>query len=294
MQVKKNSLRAWVLAMRPKTLSGAMIPVMVASALAWSDGRFRLFPALICLLFACLMQVAANFINDLFDFLKGSDRPDRLGPERACAQGWISPQAMKWGIGVVLVFACLAGLCLLEFGNPTVLIGIGGVCVVFAFLYTTLLSYCGLGDVLVLVFFGLVPVVATYYVVAEQITPAVWLAGIVCGLLIDTLLVLNNYRDRDTDRRDGKHTLVSMFGEQFGSFFYLSLGILAWMLCYGFWTEGHRLAFILPLLYVPIHIATWREMIQICRGKELNRILGKTSRNMLLFALLLVTGLLLS
>ena len=294
MQVKKNSLWAWVLAMRPKTLSGAMIPVMVASALAWSDGRFRLFPALICLIFACLMQVAANFINDLFDFLKGSDRPDRLGPERACAQGWISPQAMKWGIGIVLMFACLAGLCLLDFGNPTVLIGIGVICVIFAFLYTTLLSYCGLGDVLVLAFFGLVPVVATYYVVAEQITPAVWLAGIVCGLLIDTLLVLNNYRDRETDRRDGKHTLVSMFGEQFGSFFYLSLGILAWILCYGFWIGGHRLAFVLPLLYVPIHIATWREMIQISRGKELNQILGKTSRNMLLFALLLVAGLLLS
>ena len=114
-----------MLAMRPKTLTGAAIPVLVASALAWIDGRFCWLPAGLCLVFACLMQVAANFINDLFDYLKGSDRPDRLGPERACAQGWISPRAMKWGIAVVVVLACLDGLGLLAFGNPTLLVGIG-------------------------------------------------------------------------------------------------------------------------------------------------------------------------
>ena len=294
MEVRKNSLEAWVLAMRPKTLTGAAIPVLVASALAWIDGRFCWLPAWLCLVFACLMQVAANFINDLFDYLKGSDRPDRLGPERACAQGWISPRAMRWGIAVVVVLACLDGLGLLAFGNPTLLVGIGLGCVVFAFLYTTVLSYCGMGDVLVLVFFGLVPVVGTYYVVTGQTTSEAWLAGVVCGLLIDTLLVLNNYRDRDTDRRDGKHTLVTIFGERFGRFFYLFLGITAWLLCYGFWMEGHRMAFLLPLLYVPVHIATWCEMVNISHGKALNRILGKTSRNMLLFGLLLVAGLLLS
>ena len=283
-----------MLAMRPKTLTGAAIPVLVASALAWIDGRFCWLPAWLCLVFACLMQVAANFINDLFDYLKGSDRPDRLGPERACAQGWISPGAMKWGIAVVVVLACLDGLGLLAFGNPTLLVGIGLGCVVFAFLYTIVLSYCGMGDVLVLVFFGLVPVVGTYYVVTGQTTSEAWLAGVVCGLLIDTLLVLNNYRDRDTDRRDGKHTLVTIFGERFGRFFYLFLGIAAWLLCYGFWLGGHRMAFLLPLLYVPVHIATWREMVNIGHGKALNRILGKTSRNMLLFGLLLVAGLLLS
>ena len=294
MEVRKNSLEAWVLAMRPKTLTGAAIPVLVASALAWIDGRFCWLPAGLCLVFACLMQVAANFINDLFDYLKGSDRPDRLGPERACAQGWISPRAMRWGIAVVVVLACLDGLGLLAFGNPTLLVGIGLGCVVFAFLYTIVLSYCGMGDVLVLVFFGLVPVVGTYYVVTGQTTSEAWLAGVVCGLLIDTLLVVNNYRDRDTDRRDGKHTLVTIFGERFGRFFYLFLGIAAWLLCYGFWMEGERMAFLLPLLYVPVHIATWREMVNIGHGKALNRILGKTSRNMLLFGLLLVAGLLLS
>ena len=117
-EVKRNSLRAWILAARPKTLTGAITPVMIGSALAYMDGHFQWLPALICCLFAGLMQIAANFINDLFDYLKGTDREDRLGPERACAQGWISPRAMRNGIIVTVLFACLIGsalLCTLRF-----------------------------------------------------------------------------------------------------------------------------------------------------------------------------------
>ena len=115
-EVKRNSLRAWILAARPKTLTGAITPVMIGSALAYMDGHFQWLPALICCLFAGLMQIAANFINDLFDYLKGTDREDRLGPERACAQGWISPRAMRNGIIVTVLFAlsdriCAAVLC---------------------------------------------------------------------------------------------------------------------------------------------------------------------------------------
>ena len=111
-EVKRNSLQAWILAARPKTLTGAITPVMIGTALAAMDGRFHWLPALICCLFASLMQIAANFINDLFDFLKGTDREDRLGPERACAQGWISPQAMKTGIIITVALACLICLSL--------------------------------------------------------------------------------------------------------------------------------------------------------------------------------------
>ena len=112
-EIKQNSLRAWVLAARPKTLTAALIPVLLGSALAFSDGCFQEIPALLCAFFACFMQIAANFINDLFDFRKGSDREDRLGPERACAQGWITPSAMKTGIGLTLLIASLTGLSLL-------------------------------------------------------------------------------------------------------------------------------------------------------------------------------------
>lgn len=147
-EIKQNSPYAWFLAARPKTLTGAIIPVLLGSALAFSDGQFKTAPALLCALFACGMQIAANFINDLFDFQKGTDRrEDRLGPQRACAEGWITPAAMKTGIGIALTLSCLAGLAVLftvwgqlpHGGWELVVLGV--VCILFAFLYTTLLSY---------------------------------------------------------------------------------------------------------------------------------------------------------
>ena len=116
-EIKRNSLQAWILAARPKTLTGAVTPVLIGTALAAMDGHFEWLPALICCVFASLMQIAANFINDLFDFLKGTDREDRLGPERACAQGWISLQAMKTGIIVTVTLACLIGCTLLFYAG---------------------------------------------------------------------------------------------------------------------------------------------------------------------------------
>ena len=156
-EVRRNSLQAWILAARPKTLAGAITPVMIGCALAYADGKFSWIPALICCLFAGLMQIAANFINDLFDFLKGTDREDRLGPERACAQGWISANAMKKGIFITVALACLIGCSLLLYGGWELIL-VGALCVLFAFLYTTgpyPLSYKGWGDVLVIVFFVL-------------------------------------------------------------------------------------------------------------------------------------------
>ena len=146
--------RAWVLASRPKTLAAAAVPVLVGCALAYSDGCFR-WPEHCCAsLFAFLMQIDANLINDLFDYLKGSDRGDRLGPRRACAEGWIAPRAMKRGILCTTLAACVAGLGLLRYGGPE-LIAVGAVCVLFAFLYTAgpyPLAYHGWGDLLVVLF----------------------------------------------------------------------------------------------------------------------------------------------
>ena len=128
--VKTNSIKAWLLAARPKTLTGAAIPVMLGCALAFIYGHFQLTPALLCFLFAFLMQIDANFINDLFDFLKGSDREDRLGPERACAQGWISAKAMKAGIACTTLLAGITGLCLLYYGGLE-MIPVGIACMIF-------------------------------------------------------------------------------------------------------------------------------------------------------------------
>lgn len=237
------------------------------------------------------MQVAANFINDLYDFRRGSDRSDRLGPERACAQGWISPVAMWRGIVVSLVLACAVGCCLLPYGGWPLVI-LGAACVVFAFLYTTMLSYMGGGDVLVWVFFGFVPVCGTYYVQAQMLSPSVWLLAAACGLVADTLLVLNNYRDREQDCLSGKRTLIVAFGEHFGSLFYLLQGVAGYITVAFMSYYGHMWTAVLPLLYLLPHYLTWRKMIEINKGRELNRILGFTSRNMLTFAVLTALSLL--
>lgn len=211
--VKTNSPRAWLLAARPKTLSAAAVPVMVGSALAAADlgADFQVLPCVLCFLFAFIMQIDANFINDYFDFRKGSDRTDRLGPERACAQGWITPRAMQGGIVVTTLLACVAGLPLLWIGGWELLL-VGAVCVLFAFLYTLGLSYRGWGDVLVLVFFGWVPVCFTYSLQTGVWTWASVVCATACGLVIDTLLMVNNFRDRDQDRISGKRTVVVRWG----------------------------------------------------------------------------------
>lgn len=291
-EIKRNSLHAWILAARPKTLAGAATPVLVGTALAYADGQFQWLPALICFLFAGLMQIAANFINDLFDFLKGTDREDRLGPERACAQGWISPHAMKGGILVTVILACLIGSILLFYaGWQLILVGL--LCVVFAFFYTTgpyPLSYNGWGDALVIVFFGFVPVGGTYYVQALQWTPDVTVASLICGLIVDTLLVVNNYRDREADARSGKRTVVVRFGEPFGRYLYLMLGVTAAIL--SLYLTGLSIPGILTAaIYLFLHILTWRKMVKIHSGKKLNSILGETSRNMLFMAILITISL---
>ena len=264
-EIKQNSPYAWFLAARPKTLTGAIIPVLLGSALAFSDGQFKTAPALLCALFACGMQIAANFI-----------------------------------IGIALTLSCLAGLAVLftvwgqlpHGGWELVVLGV--VCILFAFLYTTLLSYRGWGDVLVLVFFGFVPVCGTYYVQAYTLNMDVVVLSLVSGLAIDTLLMVNNYRDREQDAVSGKCTLVVRYGKKFGENMYLALGTAAVLLCFWFVYTGKLtpLEFIwAPCVYLYMHALTWRKMIQIGSGKKLNSILGETSRNMLFLGLLLAVAL---
>ncbi len=297
--VKKNSLRAWLLAARPKTLSGAAVPVMIGLALAWSDaqayygGVFSWTAAILCMLFAFVMQIDANFINDFFDYVKGTDdRATRLGPERACSQGWVSIQAMKRAIAFTTCLACVMGLPLVWFGGLE-MIAVGVLCVLFCFLYTTHLSYMGLGDVLVLLFFGLVPVCITYYIQLHTISLEVLGASVACGLVIDALLLVNNFRDRDTDAQAGKTTLVVRLGARVSLWLYLGVGVMACALGGIFLMAGHVLAFVLPFVYLVLHVFTWLHMKSIWQGRELNNCLGETARNILIYGLLVAAGVLL-
>ena len=297
--VKQDSLRAWLLAARPKTLSGAAVPVMIGVALAYVDSQeyvadvFSWTAALLCLLFAFIMQVDANFINDFFDYASGNDdAATRLGPLRACTQGWVKIDSMKRAIATTTVMACLVGLPLVYYGGWEMVI-VGALCVVFCFLYTTHLSYLGLGDVLVLVFFGIVPVCCTYYVQLHTLTWQVFLASVACGLVIDGLLIVNNYRDRYNDERDHKITLVVRIGSEATEWLYLALGMMACLIGVVFWLNGHVLAFVLPFLYLLLHFYTWIKMRRINYGRRLNECLGETARNMFVYGLAVSIGLLL-
>ena len=298
-KIKTNSLSAWVLAARPKTLTGAMVPVMIGTAWAWRLGGgedFRVIPAILCFFFAFLMQIDSNFINDYFDCLKGNDdRATRLGPKRVCSEGWITLPAMRIGLVVTSLLASLVGIPLIFFGGWEMIL-VGAACVLFAFLYTTYFSYLGLGDVLVLVFFGIVPVVFTTYVILPDHSQAlcfkVIMSGIICGLVIDTLLVVNNYRDRENDKRDGKITLIVRIGEEKAEKLYLALGLMAYIqLSFLLSLEDRHnlLTFILLVIifapYNMLHYKTAMLMKKIKKGKDLNIILAQTARNMLIYGI---------
>ena len=301
MEVKCDSFKAWVLAARPKTLTGAAVPVMIGLAMAWADASgyaagaetvFSPVAAVLCLLFAFIMQIDANLVNDLFDYVKGTDdRTTRLGPERACTQGWVSVERMRHAIAGTTVLACVVGLPLVLYGGwDMVLVGV--LCVLFCFLYTTHLSYMGLGDVLVLVFFGLVPVCATYYIQLHTVTLPVVVGALACDIVIDGLLLVNNFRDRDTDKVAGKTTLVVRIGAKATLRLYLCVGIAACLMGLVYWQAGHPWAFFLPLVYLAFHVSTWITMKRIYRGRELNSCLGATARNILIYGLAVALGLL--
>lgn len=289
-EVQKNSFRAWVLAARPKTLTGAAAPVLIGGSYALYVNTFSLVPFLLCLFFAFLMQVDANFINDWFDFQKGTDREDRLGPERACAQGWISPSAMKRAIFLTSLVACCVGLPLVMWGG-WMLVGIGALCVAGAFLYTMKLSYLGLGDVLVILFFGLIPVFFTWYVIVCE-TPSftrensfVCLClGLATGFVIDTLLMVNNYRDREQDLLSGKKTIMVRVSKKVGLGFYFLVGFIGVVIAVVAMIWSGISLWWIELAYLVLHCHTFWKMKSL-EGRALNGILGETSRNIILFAL---------
>ena len=297
--IKQNSMKAWMLAARPKTLTGAAVPVMIGVVLAFVDSKlytynvFSITAAILCLLFAFTMQIDANFINDFFDCINGNDDETRLGPRRACAQGWISIDAMKKGIALTTVAACIIGLPLVIFGGFGMIL-VGLICVIFCFLYTTHLSYMGLGDLLVIVFFGMIPVCISYYVQLHTVTLECFVASIASGIVIDTLLIVNNFRDCENDKKAGKNTLVVRLGLRLSGYLYMSIGLIACIIGLTYWRYGQIWAFILPFIYLFLHLLTYNKMMKFKRGKALNIILGQTARNIFIYGLTVVIGILLN
>ena len=285
----------WIGAARPRTLPAAFAPVVVGSALAWHDVLFQPAAAALCLGFSVLVQIGTNFANDYYDFMRGADTAARVGPRRAVAAGLIAPATMKAAMIGVFAAAFLVGLGLIAWGGPW-LIGIGAASILCGVAYTGgpfPLAYHGLGDVFVFVFFGLVAVGGTYFVQATRLVTDAIVAGVPIGLLAANILVVNNYRDVETDAAARKRTLVVRFGRRAARVQFNFSLIVAFAVPVIFWARGFRPWCLLPLVLVPIAWSHARRLRDSKTPSELIALRGATGQLLALYALLFGLGLVL-
>lgn len=294
--MSESRARIWLSAARPRTLPAAIAPVLVGSALAWHDGRFSAAAAVLCLGFALLVQIGTNFANDYYDFLRGADTPARVGPRRAVAAGLVRPEAMRGAMVLVFAAAFAAGLGLIAWGGPWLIV-IGVASIACGIAYTGgpwPLAYLGLGDLFVFIFFGLVAVGGTYFVQAGRLTADALLAGVPIGLLAANILVVNNYRDAETDAAAHKRTLVVRFGRPAARAQFNGSLLVALAIPLLFFARGHGPWILLPLALTPMAWAHGRRLRDSRSPAELIALLGDTGKLLALYALLLGAGLALS
>lgn len=291
-----SDLSHWILAARLRTLPAAIAPVVVAGALASRHGVFDAFPWIIALLCAILIQIGTNFANDYFDFKKGADTPDRVGFIRASASGLISPHAMWFATKLTMFVAFLLGLILVIHAGWVILL-IGLLSILFGLLYTGgpyPLGYNGLGDLFVFLFFGIVAVMGTYYVMALEWSEESFWVSLAIGALATNILVVNNLRDVNTDRVTGKRTLGVLLGEAWLKAEYVGLMLLAYAIPPHLYVmEGYNLFIFLPVLAL---MAAKRPLSTVLKHRdkaELNAALNETGRFLAVFSLLLALGILL-
>lgn len=286
-----SMMKKWIEAMRLRTLPVSVAGVIAGCGCAIWQGSFKIVPALLCLFFAVFAQIASNFGNEYYDFKNGMDRKGRDGFRRGVTEGDITPQAMKWATFITLGIAAVIGCSLLLYGGLW-LIPIGCLILFSALAYSTgpfPLSHNGLGDIAVIIFFGMVPVILTFYLQA-----GVWIGmpetvatSVAIGLLAANVLTVNNYRDKEDDEDVGKYTTVVVFGRKVMGRVYLLSGILAMVIMTPLWMQLPVWALLAPIIYLVMHIATWRKVIK-SRGAELNPLLGRTALNLFCFTLLLL------
>lgn len=289
-----SRVRAWILAARPATLPAAVVPVLVGAAAAMSEGaHFRgaiFFATLIC---AVLIQIGTNFANDYSDFARGADTDARLGPVRVTQTGLIDEASIKRGIIVAFGLAVLIGVYLAWIGGWPI-IAIGVLSVIAGLAYTGgpyPLGYHGLGDVFVFVFFGLIAVTGTAYLQSGHWSKLALLVSIPIGLLVTNLLVVNNLRDLATDIAAGKRTLATRIGDRATRTQYAVFTIGAYVvpLMIGLMDPARRLI-MLPLISLPLALRRVLVVAKGAGGRDLNPILKRTGRLLLLFGALLAVG----
>jgi 1,4-dihydroxy-2-naphthoate octaprenyltransferase len=287
--------RAWWNAARPRTLAVSVAPVLVGTAVAHAHGGARAAPALAALLGAMLLQIGSNLANDLFDHEKGADADDRIGPPRAVQMGWLTPAQMRTGTALVFAAAALIGLYLIAVGGwPILLIGVLSIAAGIAYTGGPWpLGYHGLGDLAVFLFFGVIAVCGSCYVQMLALPGDALAASVAIGALATAVLVVNNLRDVDTDRRAGKRTLAVRWGRGFARAQFGALLALAYAVPIALWIGGRAaLPVLLPLATLPHAARLVGRVHTRSDGPALNAVLESTARLGLLFALLFAAGLL--
>ena len=289
-------LNVWIEAIRLRTLPVSVSGVVIAIAMAVWFGEERWVPAVLCLLFAILAQIVSNLANEYYDYLRGADKKGRVGPRRGVTEGDIKPATLRRVTFATLAAACAVGCGLLFYGEWWLII-VGAVIAIFALAYSAgpyPLSYHGLGEAAVFVFFGIVPVNFTYYVQAGHFDAFAMLASMSIGFMGVNVLLVNNYRDMEDDIDAGKHTSVVIFGRKLAATAYLINGFVAVSILSPLWVRltlfSSWLCLVPAVVYLAIHTANWWKLCH-STGAALNPLLGATARAMLLFTALLAVAL---
>lgn len=279
----------WILAARPKTLSASVVPVLIGTALAPAPIRWTMFAC--ALTGALCIQIATNFINDALDFRKGADTVERLGPVRVTQAGFMTAEQV---LGAAYGFFAIAAVCgiplIIRGGWPLVAIGITSI--VAAYIYTGgpyPLAYNGLGELFVIVFFGFVAVGGSYYVQTLTVSPSVILAGFNAGALATVLLVINNLRDVETDRKTNKRTLAVRLGEKFSRYEIAFFALAPFVPQIFIAQLRHSDRMFLPLIAL---LVAFRLVSRVftSSGRDLNRCLALAGVEQWLFGILFVIG----
>lgn len=286
--------RSWIEAMRLRTLPVSMAGVLAGIGCAAIDGKVRWIPAVVCMIFAVCAQIVSNFANEYYDFKNGLDRKGREGFRRGVTEGDLSPQSMRNATFGLLCFTCILG-CVTIFYGGWLMLAVGLAIACFAIGYSAgpyPLSHHGLGDLAVVVFFGIVPVTLTAYLVSGELSwtsPSLPLS-VSIGLMAANVLVVNNVRDVDDDRSVGKRTTAVIFGRNAMVGMYFVAGLIAVVLtCVGLYRSISFLIFVPASVYVFLHILIWRRL-RVSSGSSLNPLLGMTAMNLLLFSVIFVAA----
>lgn len=287
-------MKSWWLAARPKTLTAGVVPIVAATALVHAqDFKIHWWLVGLCLFSTLCIQIATNFINDAIDFAKGADGAERIGPVRATQSGLISGKNLMQVSWVLLLLAFLSGAPLVYFGGwPIVIVGLVSLFMAYSYTGGPLpLAYLGLGDLFVILFFGLIAIGGVYYLQTGEYTTAACILGLQIGLLATVLIAINNFRDIEQDIKANKRTLAVRFGARFARFEIAMLILVSYALQTYWFYQGKIFAALLPLLFLPLGLKIIYQVAKNAPSPIFNKYLGQSALLHVGFGVILSVGL---